>query len=86
MQIQTSCHVRKLKSGNGRLFICDTWSRYLEKLQLMHTEMRQVSNLRKSQDVYKDILSDLVRKDVYKLVTPPFMRNSNLYNTTLVWQ
>ena len=29
----------------------------------MHTEMRQISNLR-SQDVSKEILLDLVRKDV----------------------
>ena len=41
---------------------CDTWSRYLEKLQFMLTETRQISNL--SQDVSKEILSDLVRKNV----------------------
>ena len=32
------------------------------KLQSMHTETRQISNLR-SQDISKEILSDLVRKD-----------------------
>ena len=42
---------------------CDTWLRYLKKLQFMLTETRQISNLR-SQDVSKEILSDLVRKDV----------------------
>ena len=34
----TSYHVKKLKIGNGRLFLCDAWSRYLEKLQCIHTE------------------------------------------------
>ena len=43
--------------------LCDTWSRYLEKLQFMLTETGQISNLR-SQDVSKKILSDIVRKDV----------------------
>ena len=60
---QTSYHVRKLKNGNGWLFLCDTWLRYLKKLQFMLTETRQISNLR-SQDVSKEILSDLVRKNV----------------------
>ena len=60
---QTSYHVRKLKNGNGRMFLCDTWSRYLEKLQFMFTGTRQISTLR-SQDVSKEILSDLVRKDI----------------------
>ena len=59
----TSYHVRKLKNGNGWLFQCDTWLRYLKKLQFMLTETRQISNLR-SQDVSKEILSDLVRKNV----------------------
>ena len=59
---QTSYHVRKLKNGNGWLFLCDTWLRYLKKLQFMLTETRQISNL--SQDVSKEILSDLVRKNV----------------------
>ena len=62
---QTSYHVRKLKNGNGWLFLCDTWLRYLKKLQFMLTETRQISNLR-SQDVSKEILSDLVRKNVAK--------------------
>ena len=60
---QTSYHVRKLKNGSSWLFLCDTWSRYFEKLQFMLTETRQISNSR-SQDVSKEILSDLVRKDV----------------------
>ena len=60
---QASYHVRKLKNGNGWLFLCDTWLRYLKKLQFMLTETRQISNLR-SQDVSKEILSDLVRKNV----------------------
>ena len=60
---QTSYHVRKFKNGNGWLFLCDTWLRYLKKLQFMLTETRQISNLR-SQDVSKEILSDLVRKNV----------------------
>ena len=42
--------------------IFDNWLRYLEKLQFMLTETRQISNL--SQDVSKEILSDLVRKNV----------------------
>ena len=63
---QTSYHVRKLKNGNGSLFLYDTWSRYLEKLQFMLTEMRQISNLR-SQDVSTEILLDLLRKDVAEL-------------------
>ena len=60
---QTSYHVRKLKNGNGWLFLCDTWLRYLKKLQFMLTETHQISNLR-SQDVSMEILSDLVRKNV----------------------
>ena len=59
---QISYSFRKLKNGNGRLFLCDTWLRYLKKLQFMLTETRQISNL--SQDVSKEILSDLVRKNV----------------------
>ena len=35
----------------------------MEKLQFMLMETRQISNLR-NQDVSKEILSDLVRKDV----------------------
>ena len=42
---------------------CDTWSRYLEKLQFMLTETRQISNFR-NQDVSEEILADLERKDV----------------------
>ena len=60
---QTSYHVRKSKNGNGLLFLCDFWLRYLKKLQFMLTETRQISNLR-SQDVSKEILSDLVQKNV----------------------
>ena len=62
---QISYHVRKLKNGNGRLFLCDTWLRYLKKWQFILTETHQISNLR-SQDVSKEILSDLVRKNVDK--------------------
>ena len=39
------------------------WSRYLEKLKFMQTETCQISNL-EGQDVSKEILTDLVRKDV----------------------
>ena len=61
---QISNQVRKLKNGNGWLFLCDIWLRYLKKLQFMFTETRlQISNL-SSQDVYKEILTDLVRKHV----------------------
>ena len=60
---KTSYHVGKLKNDNGWLCLCDTWLRYLKKLQFMLTEMRQISNLR-SQDVSKEILLDLVRKNV----------------------
>ena len=56
---QTSYHVRKLKNGNGWLFLCDTWLRYLKKLQIMLMETCQISNLM-SQDVSKEIRSDLV--------------------------
>ena len=62
---RTLSHVRKLKNGNGWLFLCDAWSRYLEKLPFMLPEMHQISNLR-SQHVSKEILSDLMRKDVVK--------------------
>ena len=62
---QTSYHVRKLKNGNGWLFLCDTWSKCLEKWQFMLTETWQISNLW-SQDVSKEILWDLVRTDVAK--------------------
>ena len=57
---QTSYDVRNLKNGNGWLFLCDTCLTCLKKLQFMLTETRQISNLR-SQDVSKEILSDLVR-------------------------
>ena len=57
---QTSYHVRKLQNGNGWLFLCDTWLRYLKKLQLMLTATRQIPNLR-NQDVSKEILSYFVR-------------------------
>ena len=63
---QTSYYVRNLKNVNGWLFLCDTWLRYLKKLQFMLTETRQISNLR-SQDVSKEILSGLVRTNVAKL-------------------
>ena len=43
------------------MFLCDTWLRYLKKLQFMLTKTRQISNL--SQDVSKEILSDLMRKN-----------------------
>ena len=59
---QTSYHVKKLKNDNGWLFLCDTWLRYLKKLQLMLTATRQISNLR-NQNVSKEILSDLVRSN-----------------------
>ena len=62
---QTSYDVRNLKNGNGWLFLCDTCLTYLKKLQFMLTETRQISNL--SQDVSKEILSDLVRKNVAEL-------------------
>ena len=42
---------------------CDTWLRYLKKLQFMITETRQISNLR-NQDFSKEILSDLVGENV----------------------
>ena len=44
---QTSYQIRKLKNGNGWLFLWDTWSRCLEKLQFTLMETRQISNLRK---------------------------------------
>ena len=62
---QNSYHVRKLQSGNGWLFLCNTWLRYLKKLQFMLTETCQILNLRR-QDVSKEIVSDLVRKNVAK--------------------
>ena len=60
---QTLYHVKKLKNDNGWLSLCENWLRYLKKLQFMLTETRQISNLR-SQYVSKEILSDLVRKNV----------------------
>ena len=51
-----------MKNGNGWLFLCDTWLRYPKKLQFMLTKTRQILNL--SQDVSKEILSDLVKKNV----------------------
>ena len=60
---QASYHVRNFKNGNSWLFLCDTWLRSLKKLQFMLTETRQISNLR-TQDVSKEILSDLVRKNI----------------------
>ena len=60
---QTSYHLIKLKKSNGWLFLFDTWLRYLKKLHVIFTETHQISNL-KSQDVSKEILSDLVRKNV----------------------
>ena len=52
-----------MKNDNDWWILCDTWPGCLEKLQLMDTETRQISNLRK-QDVSKEILSGLVRKDI----------------------
>ena len=60
---QNSYHVRNFKNGNGWLFLCDTWLTYLKTLQFMLTQTRQISILR-SKDVSKQILSDLVRKNV----------------------
>ena len=65
---QNSYHVRKMKNGNGWLFLCDTWLRYPKKLQFMLTETRQISNL-SSQDVSTKILSDLVRKSIAEFNT-----------------
>ena len=45
------------------MFLCDTWSRYLEKLQFMHMETRQILNWA-SEDVSKEKLSELVRKAI----------------------
>ena len=45
------------------MLLCDTWSRYLEKLQFMDTETRQSSSLR-SEDVSKEFPSNSMRKDV----------------------
>ena len=57
---------------------CDTWLRYLKKLQFMLTETRQISNL--SQDVSKEILSDLVRKNVaeFKVFLFPVCSSGNV--------
>ena len=60
---QTSYHVRRLKNGKDWLFLFDTWSTYLEKLQFILAETCQITNLR-SQDVSQKILSDLVNKNV----------------------
>ena len=60
---QISYHISKIKNGNVRLSLCDTWSRCQKKLQFMLTETRQISNLR-NQDVSNEILSNLERKDV----------------------
>ena len=60
---QTSYHVRNVKNGNGWLFLYDTWLRYLKILQFMLMKTCQISNLR-SQDVSKEILSDLLSKNV----------------------
>ena len=68
---QTSYHARKLKKGNGWFFLCDTWLRYLKKLQFMPIQMWQISNLR-SQDVSKEILPDLVRKNVAEFIDKSF--------------
>ena len=57
---ETSHHVRKLKNGNGWLFLCDTGLRYLKKLQFMLTETHQISNLRSPDE----ILSHLAGKNV----------------------
>ena len=44
-----------------------TWSRCHKKLQFMLVETHQIPVFR-SQDFSKEILSDLVRKDVAKLI------------------
>ena len=59
---QTLYHIRKLKNGNGWLFQCDTWLRYLKKMQFISYE-NKFSNF-SCQDVSMEILSDLVRKNV----------------------
>ena len=41
-EYQTSYLVKKLKNGSDWFFLCDTWSRCLEKLQFMLTETRQI--------------------------------------------
>ena len=61
MQIQTLCHVRKLKNSNAWWFLYlveKSW-----KLQFMHTEKCQIWNFG-SEDVSKEYLTDLFRKDV----------------------
>ena len=55
----------KLCTTSGSFFLCDTWLRYLKKLQFMLTETRQISNLR-SQDASTEIRSDLAKKTVAK--------------------
>ena len=45
------------------MILRDTWPGCLEKLQFMLTETRRISNLR-NQDISKEILSGVVRKDV----------------------
>ena len=50
---------QEVENGNGSLFLCDSRLRYPEKLQFMHTETRQIPNLR-SQDFSKEILPDLM--------------------------
>ena len=86
---QTSYHVRKLQNGNGWLFLCDTWLRYLKKLQLMLTAKRQISNLR-NQDVSKEILSYFVRtnfsefSDKFSISSIFFICHSFFYYATFL--
>ena len=61
---QTSCHVKSLKNGNGCLLLRDTWLTYLKKLQ-------------RSQDVSKEILSDLVGKNTAEFIVFPFSLRSS---------
>ena len=72
---QTSYHVRKLENDNGWLILFDIWPGYLEILQFMLTKTRQISNLR-NQDVSKEILSELVRKDIAEF-SDKFSHNKN---------
>ena len=65
-------------SGYGWLFLCDAWLRCLVKLQFMLTETRQISNLR-SQDVSKEILSDLAKKMLPSLMISSTISSMQLW-------
>ena len=54
---------QEVEKWQSLIVLCDTRLRYMKKLQFTLTETRQISNLR-SQDVSKEIPSDLVRKNV----------------------